>query len=260
MNLKKIINKLFINFDLSLVKKSTYEKSYKQSIKLNTYRLADLINPKLLEKYYENINLSKSQLAQDLFVLSELAFKKNGFFVEFGAANGIYISNTYLLEKNFSWNGILAEPAKKWHKDLIINRAAHIETDCVWKTSNNTLSFNEVRLEGGLSTLDSFSDSDGHSKTRKDGIKYDINTISLNDLLKKYNAPFMMDYLSIDTEGSEYDILSSFNFDKYKFRVITSEHNFTQNREKIYTLLKKQGYERKFEDISEFDDWYVLTN
>jgi hypothetical protein len=70
----------------------------------------------------------------------------------------------------------------------------------------------------------------------------------------------MMDYLSIDTEGSEYDILSSFNFDKYKFRVITSEHNFTQNREKIYTLLKKQGYERKFEDISEFDDWYVLTN
>ena len=47
---------------------------------------------------------------------------------------------------------------------------------------------------------------------------------------------------------------------KYKFRVITSEHNFTQNREKIYTLLKKQGYERKFEDISEFDDWYVLTN
>ena len=80
MNLKKIINKLLINFDLSLVKKSTYEKSYKQSIKLNTYRLADLINPKLLEKYYENINLSKSQLAQDLFVLSELAFKKNGFF------------------------------------------------------------------------------------------------------------------------------------------------------------------------------------
>ena len=79
MNLKKIINKLLINFDLSLVKKSTYEKSYKQSIKLNTYRLADLINPKLLEKYYENINLSKSQLAQDLFVLSELAFKKMVF-------------------------------------------------------------------------------------------------------------------------------------------------------------------------------------
>ena len=62
----------------------------------------------------------------------------------------------------------------------------------------------------------------------------------------------------MDTEGSEYEILSAFNFDKYKFRVITFEHNFTDNREKIFKLLTDKVYVRKNMDISRFDDWYVL--
>src|SRR5450631_2035857 len=46
---------------------------------------------------------SKSQLRQDLFVLTMLDFKRNGYFVEFGATNGSDLSNTYLLEKSFGW-------------------------------------------------------------------------------------------------------------------------------------------------------------
>src|SRR3981189_1916986 len=78
---------------------------------------------------------SKSQLRQDLFVLSELGFKRNGFFVEFGAANGIDLSNTFLLENDFGWKGILAEPAKCWHNDLHNNRKCWIDTACVWSKS-----------------------------------------------------------------------------------------------------------------------------
>ena len=53
---------------------------------------------------------SKSQIFQDLFVLYCLQNKSEGFFVDFGATNGVSLSNTYLLEKDYGWNGILAEP------------------------------------------------------------------------------------------------------------------------------------------------------
>ncbi len=203
---------------------------------------------------------SKAQLHQDLFVLSELGLKRSGYFVEFGAASGESLSNTHLLEKSFDWQGILAEPAKYWHPALKSNRTCHIETDCVWKESNSILNFNEVATAKEFSTVDSHSSSDMHAHIREKGITYSVKTISLVDLLNKYGAPSVVDYLSIDTEGSEYDILNSFDFARYQFRVITCEHNFSPQREKIFSLLTAKGYERKFEQYSQFDDWYVLVN
>ena len=78
-------------------------------------------------------------------------------------------------------------------------------------------------------------------------------------MLKKHNAPKKIDYLSIDTEGSEYEILNSFNLSEYDIKIITCEHNYSSDREKIYKLLIKNGFERKFSDFSEFDDWYIKT-
>jgi len=200
---------------------------------------------------------SKSQLGQDMFVLSELGFKKDGYFVEFGATNGVDLSNTYLLEKDLGWTGILAEPAKVWAEALTKNRKCHIDYDCVWSTSGEVLEFNEVNA-AELSTISTFSGVDEHATTRTSGTKYLVTTISLLDLLKKYNAPKEIDYLSIDTEGSEFDILNAFDFDAYKFKVITCEHNFTPMRVKIYELLTSKGYTRKHTEYSRFDDWYVL--
>ena len=192
-----------------------------------------------------------------MFVLTQLGFKRNGYFVEFGATNGLELSNTYMLEKQLGWNGILAEPAKCWHEEIKIHRQCHIETDCVWKKSGENLKFNQVN-SANVSTLDLFTGVvDGHQKARKKSTIYDVTTISLLDLLKKFNAPTKIDYLSIDTEGSEYEILSNFDFEKYQFKVITCEHNHTSAREKIYKLLTSKGYERKFANLSMCDDWYI---
>jgi FkbM family methyltransferase len=199
-----------------------------------------------------------SELHQDLFVLSTLKFKEHGFFVEFGATNGIDGSNTYMLEKFFHWRGILAEPAKSWHIQLQKNRPlAMLEYNCVWRDSNSKILFSEIPDAPGLSTISEFKNSDLHNNSRKHGYTYKVKTISLNDMLEKYNAPKVIDYISIDTEGSEYEILMNFNFNKYKSRIITVEHNYNGNRNSINSLLQNQGYRRVFTDISLYDDWYV---
>lgn len=207
---------------------------------------------------------SRAQLGQDCFVLDELGLKHRGYFVEFGATNGVDISNTWLLETEFEWQGILAEPSRHWHSSLKQNRTAHITTDCVWSKTGMELVFNQVDSSLAsygpeLSTVDAFSSCDSHAGSRCSGEKYAVNTISLLDLLEGFQAPQEIDYLSIDTEGSEFEILDSFDFDRYTIKIITCEHNYTPMREKIFALLTGKGYERKHENMSKWDDWYVLT-
>ena len=79
----------------------------------------------------------------------------------------------------------------------------------------------------------------------------------MNDLLHLYNAPTDIDYISLDTEGSEYDILKTFNFEKYNVKCFTVEHAFTENRQSIYDLLIKNNYTRVNANQSGQEDWYV---
>lgn len=211
-----------------------------------------------LEKMIDHVENSKSQVNQDVFVLNTLDYKKGGFFVEFGAADGLSDSNTFLLEKKFNWEGILAEPARQWHEALNDNRRCNISTKCVWKISGEKLLFNEI-VETGFSTIDVFSSEDHHFDARKNGCKYYVESISLHDLLESFNAPKEIDYLSIDTEGSEFDILSRFDFSKWNIKIITVEHNFTKSRNALFKLLNANGYERVLMHFSEFDDWYVKS-
>lgn len=206
----------------------------------------------------QHIDDLRSEFGQDAFVLSQLQFKKNGYFVDFGATDGISGSNTYILEQRYGWTGILAEPARCWHDSLRRNRTAEIELSGVSDESGKSIPFYE---KGDVSTARSrISLKSKLKRLTKPSRFYDVPTISLYDLLKKYRAPRVIDYLSMDTEGSELQILNAFDFSAFRFRVITCEHNHTPNREKIFALLTSHGYARVFESISEVDDWYVLRD
>jgi FkbM family methyltransferase len=188
-----------------------------------------------------------------LFLLEE---KRDGYFVEFGAMDGIEWSNTFLLENKYGWRGIVAEPARCWHQELTRNRTCLIDRRCVWSASGETLQFNET-TEALYSTIDALSGSDLHAKRRQDGKRYPVETISLSDLLRVHDAPTDIDYLSIDTEGSEFVILDSFLPSQHQIRVITVEHNYTHQRSTIHGLLTSWGYKRVFEELSMWDDWYI---
>lgn len=212
-----------------------------------------------LELLSQSIDNSHAQLLQDVFVLSQLGFKENGFFVEFGATDGKTLSNSFQLEKEFGWNGILAEPGISWEQALKQQRSASIDTRCVWKESGVELSFLEADYTE-VSTISEFADADAHRDSRLNSKEYLVKTISLEDLLLEHSAPKTIDYLSIDTEGSEFEILQAFDFGKYKFRIITCEHNYGPNREVIYELLVSKGYKRVMEDFSQWDDWYTYED
>jgi FkbM family methyltransferase len=230
--------------------------SHKERLEMLAIFISQVPNFRRAEFLCE-VGFSRSQLMQDLFVLSELgACRDSGFFVEFGAADGVALSNSWMLEKRLGWKGILAEPARCWHEALAKNRSCTIATECVWSKSGERLDFDEVS-DAELSTLSDFAQVDSHAQSRTEKKRCQVSTISLNDLLERYGAPANPDYLSIDTEGSEFAILEEFDFARYPFKVITCEHNFTPMRDKIRRLLESVGYQRKHEKLSHFDDWYV---
>lgn len=204
----------------------------------------------------EIVDNSQSQLGQDLFALASHDFKRGGFFVEFGATDGLTLSNTYLLEKSFGWTGILAEPGKRWHSELRANRSGTISHAAVWVSTGEQLSFSETNY-GEYSTLTAFKNSDNYAPDRQESVDYEVPTISLLDLLDEAGAPPTIDFLSIDTEGSEWEVLQAFDFSRYHFGAICVEHNFTPQREKIHTLLTLHGYRRVFAHYSKWDDWYL---
>ena len=203
-----------------------------------------------------NLSRSHGQFLQDLWVAYETGSKRDGFFVEFGAANGVHASNSLLLERDLGWRGILAEPARIWYPHLRTNRTCSIDDRCVWTRSGEELVFNQPAI-ALHSTIDSYSDSDMHGDTRVEGERYPVQTVSLMDLLAHWQAPRRIDYLSIDTEGSELDILQAFDFSAYEIGLISVEHNHTDKRGPLFELLTSKGFRRKFEKLSNVDDWYV---
>lgn len=222
-------------------------------------------DPSGLSKLLEH---SKSQIGQDLFVISRLGPSADGrFFVEFGATNGISMSNTYMLEKHFGWRGIVAEPAKVWHDALTRNRSCSIDKRCVAASSGQQVTFLEVmntdldfRAIPELSGIKSeIADDDWAATIRKNySQEYEVESISLNDLLKFHQAPNRISYLSIDTEGSELSILKAFDFEKYFVDIITVEHNFNEPAQSgLHSLLTSKGFQRVHENISQWDGWYV---
>lgn len=206
----------------------------------------------------EHFAQSKAQLFQDLYVLFRLGGIRDGYFVEFGAMDGVQLSNSCYLERALGWKGILAEPYPAWHESLHAERRAAIDHRCVWWETGRQLDFIASRAHPELSTIAEFADGDYEAAVRTQGAEtISVPTVSLNDLLADHGAPALIDYLSIDTEGSELDILSAFDFERFKVRIITVEHNFRNDiRASLHQLLTAHGFVRELELFSRFDDWY----
>ena len=218
-------------------------------------------------RHRESISLahSHSQLGQDLWIVYLLDAhgrrannNPTGFFVEFGGFDGKTFSNTYLLEKEFKWNGIIAEPIPDQFEACRRNRSCALDARCVWKESGATLTFNVVEGANELGTISNFESADLHKAFRESHrSEIQVKTVSLNDLLSEHRTPETIDYVSIDTEGSEFDILAPFPFESFRIKALSVEHNFTAHRQSIRSLLERKGFFRLLRSVDYFDDIYL---
>ena len=191
-----------------------------------------------------------SQCGQDVFVYSQFfEGKKNGTFVDIGAYDGVLFSNTYFFEKELEWTGICVEPIPDIFKKLEANRACICVQGCIAE-EEGYVSF--LHIEGD-------STSEMLSGIRKN---YDprlwkqidrereilqthwkeiqVSAFDTNKLLKKHDFQ-KIDFLSLDVEGSEIEVLKSWDLTQYPISIISVENNYDDPY--IRELLEQKDFE-----------------
>lgn len=192
----------------------------------------------------------QSQCGQDKYLDKRVFRKKTGgFFLDIGAHNGKTFSNTWFFEKSRDWNGICVEPIPEVFAELEKNRDCIKVNGCISK-EQGVQKF--LRVTGELVDTEMLSGLvDNYDPRHLERIdreieqygggkeEIEVQCYNVNDLLKENNIS-VVDYVSIDTEGNELDILQSIDHKALKFLVFTVENNYADGRVKAF--MKEQGY------------------
>lgn len=192
-------------------------------------------------------------------LLNNLLFnnKKNGFFIDVGANDGVSINSTYFLEKHLEWSGICLEPLERRYLELVKNRPRSICLNKALYNKNGVISFRDV--SGYPEMLSGIEEcySDNHKQRIAHESNFDNNKvitvecINFDKLIEDYNIK-KINYLKIDTEGSEFEILKSLNFEKVDIEVIDVENNYNVD---YASFLKSKGYSLKLKH--HIDEIYI---
>jgi FkbM family methyltransferase len=200
-----------------------------------------------------------SQIGQDKFI-DEFFDKKEGLtFLDIGAHDGVSISNTYFLEKERNWNGICVEAQPLEFQKLKSNRNCVCVNVAVSDYNGET---DFICVEGYANMLSGISDD--YNPSHMNRIKNEVRTYggsinnikvpvkTLQTILDEHNLK-KIDFCSIDTEGSEFNIIKSIDFDKTEITVFIIENNYQEKNVEEYLVQKGYYLYKKIE----WDDVFV---
>jgi FkbM family methyltransferase len=196
------------------------------------------------------MSVYNSQDNQDRY-LEENIFKgyTNGFFVDVGAHDGVSINNTLYFEKNNNWTGLNVEPIKKVYDKLVINRPDCININCAVCNNDGETEFlcNTGYTEMISGIKDNFDQRhlmrllyENHVMGSKTEL-IKVPTKKLETIFDENNISHV-NYLSIDVEGAEFEVIKSINFDKVFIDVIEFENNYDDISVPIVKYLEDKNY------------------
>jgi FkbM family methyltransferase len=174
---------------------------------------------------------------------------KNGFYVDVGAHDGLSINNTLYFEKNNNWNGINIEPIKSVFDSLLQNRPNNINLNCaVCNNDGETEFLCNVGYTEMISGIKDNFDIRHLDRLQRENIQYGSRTEVIKVETKKLETIFdehnisHVNYLSIDVEGAEFEVIKSINFDKVFIDVIGFENNYNDVSIPIVKYLEDNGF------------------
>lgn len=201
---------------------------------------------------------SSSRLGQDIWALERLRYKRGGYFVDVGAMDGMLASNTLMLERDFGWTGLCAEPNPDFFRQLRQNRKCKVLDACIGSRTGDDVAFILADENSGIAGQAETADSGFRFRSLEAAGKVvPVNTQSLNDFLTSNAAPREIDFLSLDTGGNEFEILSTFPFPSWRVRLVAVGNNSALQTETIRELLFDNGY---VQSDSQWDGWYELAD
>ena len=195
--------------------------------------------------------------------LKKFLNKRNGFFIEIGANDGIHQSNTFYLEKNKNWSGLLVEPGKESFSRLIKNRSKRnifVNAACVpFYYDKDSITFNDYYLMGYTEAINSDNDLVDHKNhsiryiknTDQDHAIYSVPAIDLNTILLENNAPRNIDFFSLDVEGEELSVLEGLDFQTFNIELLLIESRDLRRtteflNKKNMSLIEEYGFNYLF--------------
>jgi len=204
------------------------------------------------EPYIEDSNIlfeSKSQNGQDLFALMSNNFKIGGTFIEFGAYDGIIFSNTHLLENKYGWNGILIDPVPNHYAKMKVNRNCQLINAAIVPKSE----FEVIIEEQPASDLSKLVTKRNYlQKVHK------VKAFTLSEIFAMFLKTNVLDFLSIDIEGKDIEVLKSIDFSKIQINAICVEHNNRKGSDQLIKYMNEKGYLLVYREYSKHDYWFTI--
>ena len=179
-------------------------------------------------------------------------FKKNnkpGFFIELGALDGVLISNSLFYEKILGWKGICIEPTEHHFKRLLEQRNCYKFDDVIYDEEKEVIFYVAPPCCDSLNGIKEKYDKRHLKRIDRETIQYKYKKEDIKEIVKKTRTMDSIlnevgvkdiDFLSLDTEGSELNILKSINWNDTKIKVICVEDNYGDDS--LHSYLKDLGY------------------